>query len=347
MAVDNVSVQLLGWYDANARALQWRSPPGTPPPSPYRVWLSEIMLQQTTTVTVAPYYARFLAIWPTVEALAATDDDDVMREWAGLGYYARARNLLACARAAVARGGFPGTEIELRTLPGIGGYTAAAIAAIAFGQRAVVVDGNIERVVARLFAVATPLPQAKRALYALADRLTPTARAGDHAQAMMDLGATVCTPHAPKCARCPLSPDCAAFAEGDPARYPVKLAKPAKPVRYGTAYWIEHDGAVLLERRPASGLLGGMLGLPTGAWDSRPVAASGPAIRHVFTHFDLRLTITVSHPPARPALPGEWHPVATIAAAGLPTLFARAAAAVLQSRDEAVQSPSLTLETAA
>jgi len=375
---DDVSAKLLSWYDANARALPWRSPPGWPPPSPYRVWLSEIMLQQTTTATVAPYYARFLAAWPTVDALAAADDADVMREWAGLGYYARARNLLACARAVVARGGWPGDESGLRALPGIGGYTAAAVAAIAFGVRAVVVDGNVERVVARLFAVATPLPKARRALHGLADRLTPTERAGDHAQAMMDLGATICTPRAPKCERCPVAGDCAALTGGDPARFPVKAAKAAKPIRYGTAYWIEHDGAVLLERRPGSGLLGGMLGLPTGPWDALPASArhshesgdpspavhvigprfrgddggvrfdvkTGP-VRHVFTHFERRLSVAVACPAICPALPGEWHPVTTIAAAGLPTLFARAAAAVLRARAEAVHSPSLDLEDAA
>ncbi|QYE34452.1 A/G-specific adenine glycosylase [Polymorphobacter sp. PAMC 29334] len=381
-----VSAKLLAWYDANARALPWRSPPGTPPPTPYRVWLSEIMLQQTTTAAVAPYYAKFLAVWPSVAALAAADDADVMREWAGLGYYARARNLLACARAVVARGGWPDDEAGLRALPGVGGYTAAAIAAIAFDQRAVVVDGNVERVVSRLFAVAAPLLKAKRELYALADRLTPETRAGDHAQAMMDLGATICTPRAPACGRCPLSEGCVAFAEGEPTRFPIKPPKVAKPVRYGIAYWIEHDGAVLLERRPGSGLLGGMLGLPTGEWSecppkipchpresgdpmSRPLVTLGPrfrgddtneavdetvigksvigVVRHVFTHFELRLTVVVTYPSTRPDTNGIWHPVATIAAAGLPTLFARCAEAVLRARADAVQSPSLALETTA
>ena len=352
-----VSAKLLAWYDANARALPWRSPPGAAPPTPYRVWLSEIMLQQTTTAAVAPYYAKFLRAWPSVAALAAADDADVMREWAGLGYYARARNLLACARAVVARGGWPGDEAALRALPGVGGYTAAAIAAIAFDRRAVVVDGNVERVVARLFAVATPLPKAKRELYALADRLTKAARAGDHAQAMMDLGATICTPRLPKCDLCPLSEDCAAFTGGGPARYPVKPPKVAKPVRYGIARWIEHDGAVLLERRPGSGLLGGMLGLPTGEWASEAVGTRHPreggdddvvaVVRHVFTHFELRLSIVVSRPATRPDTNGIWHSVATIAAAGLPTLFARCADVVLRARTDAVQSPPLALETAA
>ena len=372
------SARLLAWYDAHARVLPWRSPPGTPPPDPYRVWLSEVMLQQTGTATVAPYFARFVARWPSVAALAAAADADVMREWAGLGYYARARNLLAGARAVVARGGWPADEAGLRALPGVGAYTAAAVAAIAFDARAVVVDGNVERVVARLFAVDAPLPAAKRTLYDRATTLTPAARAGDHAQAMMDLGATVCTPRAPRCAACPLADGCAGRASGDPARFPRRAAKAAKPVRVGTAWWIEVDGEVLLERRPAQGLLGGMLGLPGTAWTpaaaplppaggvggrraapTRTPGAADPTspptppaggrgaslspVRHVFTHFELRLTIAVVTPAARPALPGEWHPVATIAAAGLPTLFARAAAAVLAAR----VAPRPALETAA
>lgn len=350
MPVDDVSAALLAWYDAHARILPWRSPPGTPPPEPYRVWLSEVMLQQTGTATVAPYFARFLAHWPTVDDLATAADDDVMREWAGLGYYARARNLLACARV-VTSSGWPSDEASLRALPGVGAYTAAAVAAIAFDRRAVVLDGNVERVVARLFAVEVPLPAARRALYALADRLTPATRAGDHAQAMMDLGATICTPRNPACARCPLAAACAARASGDPARYPLKAAKAAKPVRVGTAWWIEVDGHVLLERRPASGLLGGMPGLPGSAWQVSPdrLKVGGtplPVIRHVFTHFELHLTIVVATPASRPPLPGEWYPVATIAASGLPTLFARAAQAVLQLRAEAAMSPRLALETA-
>lgn len=353
----DVSAALLAWYDAHARTLPWRSPPGTPPPEPYRVWLSEVMLQQTGTATVAPYFARFLARWPTVADLAAADDGEVMREWAGLGYYARARNLLACARA-VAATGWPDTEAGLRALPGVGAYTAAAVAAIAFDAHAVVVDGNVERVVARLFAVATPLPAAKRRVYDLAATLTPAVRAGDHAQAMMDLGATVCTPRAPRCDACPLAAACAARASGDPTAFPAKAAKAAKPVRIGTAYWIEVDGWVLLERRPAKGLLGGMLGLPGSAWTT-VAAAPGqtlPTVRHVFTHFELHLAVVVATPATRPDVPGEWQPVATIAACGLPTLFARAAAAVLRARadgglsrprDGAAQSPRLALESAA
>src|SRR5688572_12852451 len=205
---------LLEWYDRNARRLPWRVPPGGERPDPYRVWLSEVMLQQTTTAHAAPYFDKFTRLWPTVEALAAAPEEAVMAEWAGLGYYSRARNLIACARAVAERGGFPDSEHELRALPGIGGYIAAAVAAIAFGRRAVVVDANVERVVARLFAIADPLPAARKAIRAAAERITPETRAGDFAQAMMDLGATICTPRAPRCLLCPLSALCQARAQG-------------------------------------------------------------------------------------------------------------------------------------
>ncbi len=347
----DTSAHLLAWYDVHARVLPWRSPPGTHAPEPYRVWLSEIMLQQTGTATVGPYFERFLAAWPSVANLAAADDSAVMQLWAGLGYYARARNLLAAARV-VARSGWPSDEAGLRALPGVGAYTAAAIAAIAFDQRAVVVDGNVERVVARLFAVEAPLPAARRTLYALADALTPVGRSGDHSQAMMDLGATVCTPRAPKCEACPLATLCAAHASGAPERFPVKAAKAVRPVRVGTAHWIEVDGYVLLERRPPRGLLGGMLGLPGTPWEegtarSPTLSASRPGeitIRHVFTHFELRLTVAIAHHATRPDLAGEWHDIATLT--GLPTLFTRAAEAVLRVRADAALSPTLALETA-
>ncbi len=333
MDVDTVSAALLAWYDRHARALPWRSPPGTPPPAPYRVWLSEVMLQQTGTLVVSRYFARFTELWPTVAALAAAPDADVLREWAGLGYYARARNLIACARAVVARGGFPDTEAGLRELPGIGPYTAAAVAAIAFDAHAVVVDGNVERVVARLFAVETPLPQARPLLYAHAAALTPAARCGDYAQAVMDLGATVCMPRAPACERCPVAAPCAAYARGEPARFPLRVRRAGSPVRHGTAWWIEADGAVLLVRRPPSGLLGGMLALPGGDWGAAddgtlPFAGAWqPAgvVRHVFTHFELLLQVMAVRLAARPAFEGEWVPVAEVATAGLPTLYARAA----------------------
>ncbi len=335
---------LLGWYDAHARALPWRTPPGCgTAPDPYRVWLSEIMLQQTTTMAVAPYFERFTARWPDIAALAAADDTALMAAWAGLGYYARARNLLACARAVMRDHGgcFPADEAALRTLPGIGRYTAAAIAAIAFGRRAVVVDGNVERVVARLFAVEAALPGARATLHGLAATLTPQERAGDHAQAMMDLGATICTPRGPRCLLCPLRSDCLGYAGGNPGHYPVKRPKTAKPQRHGTAYWIEADEAVLLVRRPPRGLLGGMRALPGDAWDG---AATPPldiawrslgAVRHVFTHFALTLEVRAATRAAPdPLLAGEWWPIAALADAGLPTLYARAAALAVATRTE-------------
>lgn len=331
-----MSVSLLAWYDAHARALPWRAPPGANAADPYRVWLSEIMLQQTTVAAVTPRFADFVARWPTVEALAAAPDAELMAAWAGLGYYARARNLLACARAVVARGGFPTTEAELRTLPGVGAYTAAAIAAIAFGERAVVVDANVARVVARLFAIARPLPGAMPALRAATDTVTPTARAGDFAQAVMDLGAGICTPRAPRCLACPLSADCAAYRAGTPEAFPPRAVKPPKPGRHGTVFWAERDGCVLLVRRPPRGLLGGMRALPTGPWaDAPPGLAGAPfvagwtllpgTVAHVFTHFRLELALAVASADGH-APDGEWWPTGEIESAGLPTVFAKAAA---------------------
>jgi A/G-specific adenine glycosylase len=325
---------LLDWYDAHARTLPWRTPPGAAErPDPYRVWLSEIMLQQTTVAAVGPYYAKFTSRWPTVEALAAADEAELMAAWAGLGYYARARNLIACARTVAAQGGFPASEESLRALPGIGAYTAAAVAAIAFGERAVVVDANVERVVTRLFALAEPLPAARPHIRTLADTITPDRRAGDFAQAMMDLGATVCTPRNPRCDACPLAARCDARAEGTPEAYPVKAAKKAKPHRRGIAYWLESHSAVLLVRRPDKGMLGGMRALPGGAWGEHPEAAPPieadwrhvGTVEHVFTHFSLSLDVMAAEHPDRP-IEGEWWPVDDIEAAGLPTLYARAAA---------------------
>jgi A/G-specific adenine glycosylase len=333
---DRVSPVLLEWYDAHARAFPWRSRPGAAPPDPYRVWLSEVMLQQTTTAHAAPYYEKFVARWPTVEALAAAEEADVMAEWAGLGYYSRARNLVACARAVAALGGFPESEEELRRLPGIGEYTAAAIAAIAFGRHAVVIDANIERVVARLFAIDEPLPGAKKAIRAAVKAITPAERVGDFVQAMMDLGAGVCTPRNPSCLLCPLAALCAALAQGRQDVLPVKAAKKVRPLRAGTAFWIERDGAVWLVRRPRKGMLGAMRALPDDGWSARadgsgeaPISGAwgaGGVVRHTFSHFDLELGLAIYAGSRFEELEsGEWWPLSDLDAAGLPTLFAKAA----------------------
>jgi A/G-specific adenine glycosylase len=324
MAVD-ASEALLRWFAVDKRRLPWRVEAGERP-DPYRVWLSEIMLQQTTVPHATPYFEAFTRRWPTVEALAEAPEGEVMAAWAGLGYYARARNLVACARAvAGGHGGrFPDTEAGLRALPGVGRYTAAAVAAIAFGRRAVVVDANVERVVSRLFAVEEPLPAARETLYRLADTLTPAEGAGDFAQALMDLGSAICTPRAPDCPRCPLAGLCQARASGQPDRYPLKAKKAPKPHRQGTAYWLEHDGQVLLVRRPPKGLLGGMLALPT---EAAPVDApwrEAGAVDHVFTHFALTMRLMCAV--AETGQDGIWWPVERLEEAGLPTLFAKLAA---------------------
>ena len=299
---------LLQWYDCERRELPWRVT-GRRRPDAYKIWLSEIMLQQTTVKAVVPYYQRFLQRWPDVAALAAADLDDVLSAWAGLGYYSRARNLHKCARMVVERfaGRFPRDEAELRGLPGIGPYTAAAIAAIAFGEAATPVDGNVERVVARLFAVGQPLPGAKPELKRLAATLTPKHRPGDFAQAMMDLGATICTPRRPSCLMCPLQTDCHANAKGLEALLPRRAPKAARPSRFGVAFLaLREDGHVLLRRRPEAGLLGGMLEVPStewlGDWVSADEALGGApvhaswwpvpgSITHTFTHFRLELMV--------------------------------------------------------
>ncbi len=309
-------------------------------PDPYRVWLSEVMLQQTTVAAAGPYFDRFTARWPTVAALAAAPREDLLAAWAGLGYYARARNLHACAQAVAARGGFPTDEAGLRALPGIGAYTAAAVAAIAFDRPAVVVDGNVERVTARLFAIETPLPAAKPALRRLTATMTPDLRPGDFAQAMMDLGATVCTPRAPACAACPWVDACAGRRRGMAAELPRKAPKAARPLRRGAAFVaLRGDGAVLVARRPDRGLLGGMEGPPATDWteagpDAAALAAAAPfagdwrraadEARHVFTHFELSLAVLAAHAPTGwdPA-PGRFVPQAAARAAA-PTALRKA-----------------------
>ncbi|MBI2977956.1 MAG: A/G-specific adenine glycosylase [Rhodospirillales bacterium] len=344
LAPDPKSVRrrLLRWYDRHRRELPWRAPPGGTP-DPYRVWLSEIMLQQTTVATVAAYFRRFVARWPTVAALAADDLDQVLHAWQGLGYYARARNLHKCARivAGGMDGRFPESEAALRKLPGIGAYTAAAIAAIAFGKKATPVDGNVERVTARLYAVPMPLPAGKKRLRALAAGLTPRRRTGDFAQAMMDLGATICTAKAPACDACPLLSDCRAGRTGRAARYPARAAKKPRPVRHGTVFWaVRGDGQVLLRRRPPKGLLGGMMEIPSTAWRDKAWTADEAAreaplagdwrrlegeVRHTFTHFHLRLSVLaarVDGPAPKGAL---WCPPKRFSDHALPTVMKKVA----------------------
>ena len=327
--------RLLRWYDAHARALPWRAQSGRA--DPYRVWLSEVMLQQTTVPHATPYFLTFTRRWPTVADLAAAEDAEVMSAWAGLGYYARARNLLACARAVAAEHGgvFPDTYEALRRLPGVGDYTAAAVAAIAFDRPATVVDGNVERVVARVFAAEAPLPAGKPELKRLAGELTDAARPGDWAPAMMDLGAVICRPKAPLCDRCPVAEFCTARAQGRQERYPRKGEKAERPRRYGVAYVLTRGGEVALVRRPARGLLGGMLGLPTSEWRSAPLSwqeavEAAPAhadwreaarVEHVFTHFALSLTVLRAE--AEAAHEAIW----SRDLQGLPSVFLKAARA--------------------
>jgi len=344
MTVD-ASNALLRWYDSRKRALPWRAEPDEKP-DPYRVWLSEIMLQQTTVAAVRPYFESFVRRWPTVADLAAADEAEIMAAWAGLGYYARARNLVACAREVAERGAFPDDEDGLRALPGIGRYTAAAIAAIAFGRRAVPVDANVERVVARYFAISTPLPAGRAEIHEAAERLFPADRCGDMAQALMDLGSAICTARSPQCAACPLADGCAAVGQGEPQAFPVKAPKPARPRRRGFAYWVEHDGDVLLVRRPNSGMLGGMLALPTGAWsesaepgEGAPVPADwtdAGSVRHIFTHFALDIRLLCAQVPAR-GTGNIWWPAHRLEEAGLPTLFSKLARCGLAWREGAYE----------
>jgi A/G-specific adenine glycosylase len=343
-----IAARLLAWYDRHHRDLPWRLAPATAAqPDPYRIWLSEIMLQQTTVEAVKPYFRGFVARWPDVAALAGAQTDDVMRAWAGLGYYSRARNLKKCADiVAGAHGGrFPDTVEGLLELPGIGGYTAAAIAAIAHGRPAAVVDGNVERVIARLQAIETPLPLAKPEIHRVVERLVPQSRPGDFAQAMMDLGATICTPRRPSCMLCPLNRDCAALGLGDPEPFPYRLPKLERPQRVGAAFVaVRGDGAVLLRKRQDKGLLGGMAEVPTTDWaarrdgkataDAAPFAADWRAsgrIAHVFTHFALDLAIFRADVGERTAAPsGHWWSAASdIHGEALPTVMKKAIEAAI------------------
>lgn len=326
----NAASRLIQHYVDNFRRLPWRSGPGAPPPEPYIVWLSEVMLQQTTVATVTPRFERFIARWPTVQALAAASDEEILSEWAGLGYYARARNLIACAREVAARGGFPTRVDELRKLPGIGAYTAAAIGAIAFGAKDAAVDTNVLRVISRLRGFVSP-SRTEIGQHVL--DLMQSHGPGDVVQALMDLGATVCRPRHPVCGECPLRSDCAAFASGNPERFPAPRTHKARPHRYGVAWWIEREGRVWLVRRPASGLLGGMAALPGSEWTE---ATSAPrdrlgSVRHVFTHFSLDLAVELR---SEPSGEGWWQPIERLQEAGLPTLYRRAAELVLKSSGE-------------
>ncbi|WP_245409793.1 A/G-specific adenine glycosylase [Pararhizobium haloflavum] len=341
---------MLAWYDQHHRALPWRMTPAEQRdgvrPDPYRVWLSEIMLQQTTVQAVKTYFAAFTDRWPTVCDLAAASEEDVLKAWAGLGYYSRARNLKRCADIIVRdhHGRFPGTVEGLRALPGIGDYTAAAIAAIAFDRQAAVVDGNVERVVSRLYAIDTPLPAAKREIRARTEAVTPATRPGDFAQAMMDLGATLCTPRRPSCILCPLRTHCAALTDHDPERFPVKAAKKEKPLRSAAAFVaVDARSRILLRRRPPSGLLASMSEVPTSPFTARSDGETGcgaapfraewqPAgqIRHVFTHFELALTVYRADVGTMSAPDGHWwSPSTDIRSEALPTVFRKVISAAL------------------
>jgi A/G-specific adenine glycosylase len=341
---------LLAWYDRHRRELPWRVTPDMRATGvvndPYHVWLSEVMLQQTTVAAVKAYFEKFVRLWPRIEDLAAADTEDVMKAWAGLGYYARARNLKKCAEAVASDHGgrFPETSEALRALPGIGDYTSAAIAAIAFDEPVPVMDGNVERVIARIFRVDEALPFAKPILRRQLATLTPQIRPGDFAQAMMDLGATICTPKRPACAICPWRDSCRALHEGDPELYPVKADKKTKPIRAGAAYVAVDGGdSVLLRKRPPEGLLGGMSEVPTTAWNSNrdggtgidhaPFAADWQpcgTVTHVFTHFELRLSVYRADLSKRPSDDnGFWVPVINLDGEALPTVMKKAISAAI------------------
>ncbi|PQA74555.1 A/G-specific adenine glycosylase [Brucella oryzae] len=349
-AISDRSTKLLHWYDRHHRVLPWRVGPVEQAsgikPDPYRVWLSEIMLQQTTVEAVKSYFNVFVARWPTVQDMAKASEDDILRAWAGLGYYSRARNLKKCADAVVMQydGKFPDNAEGLKELPGIGDYTSAAIAAIAFGEAAAVVDGNVERVISRLYTIDTPLPAAKTEIRALMGQLTPTDRPGDFAQSMMDLGATICTPRRPACAICPVNEDCMALASRDPEEFPVKAPKAEKPVRTGAAFIaIAGDGSILLRKRKGEGLLAGMTEVPGSHWtaridgDATVNAAPFPAqwtasgsITHVFTHFELRLSVYRSENVSKAAsTDGWWSRPDELSDEALPTVMKKAITAAI------------------
>ncbi len=346
----NQSTKLLHWYDRHHRVLPWRISPSEQAsgirPDPYRVWLSEIMLQQTTVEAVKSYFVKFIERWPTVQAMARASEDDILRAWAGLGYYSRARNLKKCADAMVRQhdGKFPDRAAALKELPGIGDYTSAAIAAIAFGEAVAVVDGNVERVISRLYTIDTPLPAAKPEIRALMGQLTPIDRPGDFAQAMMDLGATICTPRRPACAICPLNDDCMALKSRDPEEFPVKAPKAEKPIRTGAAFIaIADDNSVFLRKRKDEGLLAGMTEVPGSPWtaridgdttiDAAPFPAQWTAsgsITHVFTHFELRLSVYRSENVSKAASSDGWWSLPTeLSEEALPTVMKKAITAAI------------------
>lgn len=344
----DIATRLLGWYDVHHRELPWRITPREHArgvmPDPYRIWLSEVMLQQTTVEAVKAYFRVFVEKWPDVGALAAAPTEDVMKAWAGLGYYSRARNLKACADLVAQRGGrFPDTEAGLRELPGIGAYTSAAITAIAFDRPAAVVDGNVERVISRLFSITTPLSEAKAEIRAHVECMVPGTRPGDFAQAMMDLGATICTPRRPRCMLCPLREDCSAVVSGDPEHFPVRLPKADKPLRRGAAFVaVRGDGAILLRKRAEKGLLGGMTEVPTTAWTARIDGATTQAaapfpgnwkptgrIAHVFTHFSLELDVFLAHTNGETPAGHFWSLPSDISGEALPTVMKKAIEAAI------------------
>ena len=349
LAIESAAERLLAWYDRHARRLPWRALPGERV-EPYGVWLSEIMLQQTTVAAVKPYYERFLARWPSVDDLAAAPLDDVLAAWAGLGYYARARNLHRCAQVVSQEHGgrFPDTEEGLRALPGIGAYTAAAVAAIAFGRKATPVDGNIERVTARLFAHEEPLPVAKKALTRLAESITPETRCGDFAQAMMDLGATICLPKAPKCLLCPLAEICEARRLDIAETLPVKAPKKTRPTRRGIAFWVVGPGGrLLLRRRPSKGLLGGMTEVPStdwreAGWSEGEALAQAPLpaaweplvgeVRHTFTHFHLELAVWQGRADTADPELGIWADFDDLAGLALPSVMRKVIAHAMKQQ---------------